>query len=265
MHRSSVLARRARAGTLGRLQRPDNRVVATANLNEPVTLHDLVGRSSRSLLDRTETTTAAACLAFAPDGAMLAVGQQDGQISLWDTGSLCKLSSFVGHGDFVVSLAFSRDGTTMASSAGDCTVRIWDVKERRERFSIPGTDRAFGALAITPDGRLLALADRVSPLVRMWDLTSETENAPLAGARGPVVAVAISPDGSTLAAADLQGFVTFWNVSTHLIRPKRISHSGVYALAFEPDGRGLATGGFDGTIHLWDFPIAAARSLTRLH
>ena len=118
-----------------------------------------------------------------------------------------------------MSLAFSRDGTTMASSAGDCTVRIWDVKERRERFSIPGTDRAFGALAITPDGRLLALADRVSPLVRMWDLTSETENAPLAGARGPVVAVAISPDGSTLAAADLQGFVTFWNVSTHLIRP----------------------------------------------
>ena len=70
-----------------------NRVVATANLNEPVTLHNLVGRSSRSLLDRTETTTAAACLAFAPDGAMLAVGQQDGQISLWDTGSLCKLSS----------------------------------------------------------------------------------------------------------------------------------------------------------------------------
>ena len=224
----------------------DNRVLATGNLNEPVALHDLVGRTSRSLDDPLESTTAAACLAYAPDGATLAVGQQDGQITLWDSFTGCKLSTLFGHADFVASLAFSQDGTTIASSGGDRAVRVWDVRHSRERFAIQSSTRTFGALSISPDGRLLALGDRVNPAVRIWDLTSGRESESLEGAKGAVVAVAVSPDGSTLAAADLQGFVTFWDVSSREIHPNRVKHSGVHTLAFAPDGRALATGGFDG-------------------
>jgi WD40 repeat protein len=233
----------------------DNRVLATGNLNEPVALHDLMGRSSRSLDDPVESTIAAACLAFAPDGATLAVGQQDGRITLWDSHTACKSGSLDGHADFVAALAFSRDGTTMASSAGDRTVRIWDMTQRRERFSIPSLARTFGTLSISPDGRLLALGDRVSSVVRVWDLATGQESDSLTGAKGAVVAVAISPDGSTLAAADLQGFVTFWDITSRAIAPKRLRHSGVHTLAFAPDGRALATGGFDGSIQVWDFPV----------
>ena len=236
----------------------DNRLLATANLNEPVSLHDLAGRSSGILVDRSETTMAAACLAFAPDAAILAVGQQDGEISLWDAGTLSRQSNLVGHRDFVASLAFSRDGKTMASSAGDCTVRIWDVPARRERISIRSPERTYAAMAISPDGRILALADRVTSVVRLWDLTTGTEQTPLEGARAPVVAVAISPDGTNLAAADLQGFVTLWHLPTREVRPKRLKHSGVHTVAFNPDGSALATGGFDGTIQVWDFPIRGA-------
>jgi WD40 repeat protein len=233
----------------------DNRVLATANLNEPVALHDLAGRTSRGLDDSIEATRAAACLAFAPDGSMLAVGQQDGRITLWDPRTACKLGALDGHGDFVAAIVFSQDGTTMASSAGDRTVRIWDMAARLERFSIESPARTYGTLSISPDGRLLALGDRVSPLVRIWDLASARESDALLGARGPVVAVAMSPDGSTLAAADMQGFVTFWDVASRAISPKRLKHSGVHTLAFAPDGRALATGGFDGSIEIWDFPV----------
>jgi WD40 repeat protein len=236
----------------------DNRVLATGNLHEPVALHDLVGRTSRSLDDPLESTTAAACLAYAPDGATLAVGQQDGQITLWDSFTGCKLSTLFGHADFVASLAFSQDGTTIASSGGDRAVRVWDVRHSRERFAIQSSTRTFGALSISPDGRLLALGDRVNPAVRIWDLTSGRERDSLEGAKGAVVAVAISPDGSTLAAADLQGFVTFWDLCSRETQPNRVKHSGVHTLAFAPDGRALATGGFDGIIHVWDFPVASA-------
>ncbi len=235
----------------------DNRVLATGNLNEPVALHDLVGRTSRSLLDPLESTTAAACLAYAPDGATLAVGQQDGQITLWDSKTGRRVSKLVGHAEFVASLAFSQDGTTIVSSGGDRSVRVWDVANRHERFSLQNATRTFGALSISPDGRLLALGDRVNPEVRTYDLTTGRANDPLVGARGAVVALAISPDGSTLAAADLQGFVSFWDVRSRELRPKRLTHSGVHTLAFKPDGRALATGGFDGTIQVWDFPVAS--------
>jgi WD40 repeat protein len=236
---------------------PDNRVLAAANLNEPVALHDIVGRTSRSLDDRVESTIAAACLAFAPDGATLAVGQQDGRITLWDARTARRVGAIEGHVDFVTALAFSLDGTTLVSSAGDHTVRIWDVANRRERLSIQGGERAFGTLSMSPDGRLLALGDRVSPVVRLWDLTSGHEIESLLGARGAVIALAMSPDGSTLAAADLQGFVTFWSIPTRTIGTERLKHGGVRTLAFAPDGHSLATGGFDGTIHAWDFPVAS--------
>jgi WD40 repeat protein len=236
----------------------DNHVLATGNLNEPVALHDLIGRTSRSLDDPVESTNAAACLAFTPDGATLAVGQQDGRISLWDPHTVCKRGALDGHFDFVVALVFSQDGKTMASSAGDRTVRVWDVNQRRERFSIETPARTFGTVSISPDGRLLALGDRVSPLVRVWDLTRGRESESFQGARGAVVAVAFSPDGSTLAAADLQGFVTFWDIASRTIGRNRLEHSGVHSLAFAPDSRALATGGFDGSIQVWDFPVASA-------
>jgi WD40 repeat protein len=235
----------------------DNRVLATGNLNEPVALHDIVGRTSRGLDDRAESTIAAACVAFAPDGAILAVGQQDGRISLWDVRTTCRRGALEGHADFVTALAFSRDGTTLVSSSGDRTVRVWDVANGRERLSIPARDRTFGTLSVSPDGRLLALGDRVSPVVRLWDLSSGQENDSLRGANGAVVALAVSPDGTTLAAADLQGFVTFWDVPSRTIGPKRLKHSGVHTLAFAPDGHALATGGFDGTIHIWGFPVTS--------
>jgi WD40 repeat protein len=233
----------------------DNRVLATGNLNEPVALHDLIARTSRSLDDPVESTNAAACLAFTPDGATLAVGQQNGRISLWDPQTARMRGALDGHTDFVVALVFSQDGMTMASSAGDRTVRVWDVTERRERFSIESPARTFGTVSISPDGRLLALGDRVSSVVRIWDLTSGRETDSLEGARGAVVAVAISPDGRTLAAADLQGFVTFWDIASRTIGRKHLNHSGVRSLAFAPDGRALATGGFDGSIQVWDFPV----------
>ncbi len=169
---------------------------------------------------------------------------------------LAGVEALEGHADFVAALAFSLDGKILASSAGDHTVRIWDVADRRERLSINSGGRTLSALSISPDGRLLALGDRVSPAVRIWDLTTGQETESLIGARGAVVALAFYPDGSTLAAADLQGFVTFWDVASRTVGGKRLKHSGVHTLAFAPDGNALATGGFDGTIHIWDFPLA---------
>ncbi len=234
----------------------DNRILATGNLNEPVALHDIVGRTSRLLDDRLESTIAAACVAFAPDGTMLAVGGQDGRITLWDARTACQCGALEGHAEFVAALAFSLDGKILASSAGDRTVRVWDVAKGRERLSIQSGARTLSTLSISPDGRLLALGDRVSPAVRIWDLTTGQETESLLGSRGAVVALAMSPDGSTLAAADLQGFVTFWDVASRAAGPKRLKHSGVHTLAFAPDGNALATGGFDGTIHIWEFPLA---------
>ncbi len=231
-----------------------SRLLATARPDGPAKLYDLATHESRILDDGASSSAGAACLAFAPDGATLAIGQQDGLITFWGVTSGRKLRVLGSHDDFVASLAFAPDGTTAASAGGDRSVRIWDVPHGRQRFAIRSQTSTDVALTFSPDGRVLVLGDQVSPVVRLWDTATGTERAVLRGATGAVVSVAISPDGSTLAAADFKGQITFWDLATLTRRENRLSHPGTHSLAFAPDGRTLYTGGFDGTIHLWNPP-----------
>ena len=90
---------------------PDNRIFAVGSQTAAVALHDLVDHESRALED-TVSPRAPAPPAWlsAPDGATLAVGQQDGKISLWDTATRHIRSTLDGHSEFVPSLVFSPDG-----------------------------------------------------------------------------------------------------------------------------------------------------------
>ena len=65
-----------------------------------------LGRSTTTL----PSTARAACLAFSPDGTSLAVGQEDGKISLWDAQSRQKRLTLAAHEGFVAALAFAPDG-----------------------------------------------------------------------------------------------------------------------------------------------------------
>ena len=68
---------------------------------------------------------------------MLAVGLQDGAISLReaDSGELRQVLS--GHLDGVVSLAFSPDGLWLASGSLDDSIILWGIPENRSRMSFP--------------------------------------------------------------------------------------------------------------------------------
>jgi WD40 repeat protein len=233
----------------------DNRNLATGHPSATVAVHDLVERTTRPLDDKAGASAGTACLSFSPDGSTLAVGQQDGKVTLWNAATGRKRSTLDGHREFVAALTFAPDGATLASAGGDHGARIWDLSSRQQRFMIPSSENTFVAMAFSPDSRLLCLGDQVSPFVRVWDVTSGVERARLRGPSGAVVAVGISPDGTTLAAADYKGAVTFWDLATLRVRPGRLRHAGVRSVAFGPDGITVATGGFDGTIRLWDVPV----------
>jgi WD40 repeat protein len=238
---------------------PDGKTLATGSWTAAVALYDLETIGSQALDDAAATTAGAAGLAFAPDGATLAVGQQDGRITLWDAATGRMRSVLGGHDAFVASLAFAPDGATLASAGGDRSVRLWDLASGRERLAIRGrTSSTVVPLSFSPDGRLLALADQISPEIRLWDVAAGIEHAVLSGPAGAVVALAISPDGSTLAASGRQGLVTCWDLATLKIRPTRLKHAGAYSLAFSPDSHTLASAGVDGTVHLWDWPSSGS-------
>ena len=74
-------------------------------------------------------------IAFSPDGRLLACGQDNKTITLWDADRGMLLHTLRGHaGDtrdsdtaYVRDVAFSPDGQFLASAGGDKTVRLWEI------------------------------------------------------------------------------------------------------------------------------------------
>ena len=66
--------------------------------------------------------------AFSPDGRILASGNDDFTIQLWDANTGEQIATLTGHLERVWSVAFSPDGKTLASGSDDGTVLLWRLR-----------------------------------------------------------------------------------------------------------------------------------------
>lgn len=59
------------------------------------------------------------CVAYSPNGSVLATASDDSRIKLWDANHRSELRTLAGHGEGVTGLSFNADGTLLASSSSD--------------------------------------------------------------------------------------------------------------------------------------------------
>jgi WD40 repeat protein len=78
------------------------------------------------------------CLAYSPDGRILATGSADRTIKLLEPQTGQERATLLGHRDFVTALAFSPDGKTLVSGSRNGELKLWDVFTGRELFPLSG-------------------------------------------------------------------------------------------------------------------------------
>jgi RNA polymerase sigma factor (sigma-70 family) len=232
------------------------------------------------------------CLAFSPDGKMLASGPEDlgyygglvdvPPITLWDVAAAREVHRFARHPRGITSLAFAPDGKTLASAGGENVARIWDVATGREVDHRPGHPGGIGhtgidSLVVSPVDGTVFTSGNADGLVLRWD---PADGRPL-GAVGVkpsmVGSLAISTDGRTLFVSDPEGGPVLWDLAgrrerqrltrdrleggrnfrpTFIADGRRVDPRYIHVV-FSPDGRTAIANN-----HVWD--VAAGRLLVAL-
>jgi WD40 repeat protein len=223
-------------------------------------------------LGRSGHTDVVTCVAYRPDGGLLATGSYDRTVRLWDLTTRQPVRTLEGHAQAVWGLAWSPDGKRLASAAGHpsqrstpAEIKLWDAETGKELRTLPSPGGGVYGLAWSPDASRLASAG-FDKAVHLWDPDSGKEVRILQGHTQELWAVAFSPDGKRLASAGFDATLRIWDTATGKEVVTAVGHAGpVWSVAYSPDGKFLASAGDDWTVRLWDAATGKERRTLREH
>jgi WD40 repeat protein len=232
----------------------DDSFLATSDTSGKVQLWHGESHRRHVLLNHPSHAT---CVAFAPVGAMLAVGDVNSTVSLWDVSSGKMKWSVAQSSGKLRAIAFSRDGSTMASGGSDPLVVLWDMATHRLKARLTGQTGTVTAVAFAPDGQSLVTGSQ-DGTIRCWNAaTSQARwlaHGRASEATPTVLSVQFSPDGKTLAtAANRDPAVRIWDSATgRELGSLQGTAETITAVTFTPDGRSLVTGDCQGGLTISD-------------
>ncbi len=179
------------------------------------------------------------------------------RVTLWNVAKKTEVRSVAPTVGYFTALAASADAKIVAASQSDGSLWIWtSTSEEPPRVE---KDIAAGAmtLALTPDGKSVAIALRGDRSLRVRDLTAGTEEK-WAGPASTVMAMALSPDGKLLVAGSSNGLVSIWNAENGEAGRDLTGHTGSVTWAsFSADGKSVVSGGMDGLVRVSEVKAGA--------
>lgn len=178
-------------------------------------------------------------LAASPTAPLLAVGSNNGPLTLWDLTTFTQTQSLEGHTGGVQSLAFSPDGKILASGGFDGVVNLWEMPAGHLLQVFEDHPNNVTGVAFSPDGQILAVT--AGKELWFWQVNGGAKMATYASFDQALTGVSYSPDGRFLAVGEASG--TGWVLRAADAFPL-LSFPTTYSvfapnMVFFPDSQGL--------------------------
>lgn len=107
---------------------PDNKVFVSGGINRTY-IYDIKNDKLIREINNNGITT---CVAFSPDGKIVATSNSDKSINVFEVETGQLLAKLQGHKSWVRSLTFNNDGTKLISCGDDSKIIKWDTSNRND-------------------------------------------------------------------------------------------------------------------------------------
>ena len=186
---------------------------------------------------------------FSPDGKLLAAGDKNGKVKIWDLPSGPAIT--FQHETSVLSVNFSSDGKLLAAGDKNGKVKIWDLQNKKILKTLEGDPEWIRTVKFSPNPDNPILASAENWMIRLWTL-SDSQSRSTIISPSTVDELSFSPDGKIIASTSSVG-VELWSVENgaHIISLKGQADR-VKSTTFSTNDTILASGGDDGILRVWD-------------
>jgi WD40 repeat protein len=137
-------------------------------------------------------------------------------------------------------------------SKGQAKVTLWNGHTGEVVEQVGASMPGLSAMAITPDGTRIALADDKGRIYLRTRGRADPDRV-IAAHQGPIHRLVFTPDGKHLASSGEDGVAAVWELNSgELLRRFAGPPAGVRGLGFDPAGQRLAVAERSGRIRVWD-------------
>jgi WD40 repeat protein/tRNA A-37 threonylcarbamoyl transferase component Bud32 len=205
------------------------------------------------------------CIDLSPSGELLAVGDAEGAVTIWNVKGGRRLRSFRAHREKVYELRFAPDGFTVATVGDDgdvgevdeseAGIKVWEVATGKRRNVLPTI--LAPSFAYAADGRTLVSSWGAG--VQIWNAHDGALLGEIDSYRGlSPEGISVSPSGGVIA------FVPGSSTVVHLTDARSgepcgflRNHHEVLEVSWSPNGKSIATSDVKGNVSVWE-PFTAA-------